>query len=176
MDWNREITWFFIRVVMEFEDGCRRVELPHEVPLRWQRLQALYQSLQSVKETKILLPVLLQIYQASGRDIFSERHTPVTSGGYSQWNPFDGLKIFLDDIATNLEKCCFFEIALPTIISLASLLDRYAPSRGLQLLRRQKCKLLSLINPFVFWKNPLCWGWPWLLTKNRISEDLWVFN
>lgn len=122
---------------MECQDISMRVELPHKVPLRWKTLLNLYKTLRTVQDTNSLLSVLLQIFKESGHDLFSDQHN---NTGNTDWNPFSGLQVFLDEIATDKERKSFFQIVLPLISSLASKLDRCAPAQGLQRSCKQNCK------------------------------------
>lgn len=123
---------------MEF--ASLRVELPYNESLKWKRLQALYKSLHNIKDTKTLLSTLLEIFKSSGHEA-----SDASTGVQGEQNLFSGLGIFLDDIATSKEKTSFFQTILPVIVSLASLLDKFAPSTRLY----RSCRLKGKFRLFI---------------------------
>lgn len=141
----------------------RHLELPHIVKKRWQKLKELYAELDGVQNAKDLTVVLEKLYNVAGNN--NERVSPdrsveiLNSDGFRSSWCFEGLKIFLEEIATREEKEAFFISVLPFVVSLASSVDEFAPSESILLCSQQRGEyclhtsnywLLQMIVSFCF--------------------------
>lgn len=122
----------------------QRVQLPHSDQQRWLELKDLYSELDGVKDAKDLAKVLQRIFEIAGNDIKQLRVPGERSGAKDSsdslkpsWH-FQGLQLFLEEIATEEESGTFFETILPFIVSLASSIEEYAPSEGILLCSQQR--------------------------------------
>ena len=120
----------------------RHLELPHIDKKRWQKLKELYAELDGVQNAKDLTVVLEKLYNVAGNNnkpVSPDRSVEIlNSDGFGSSWCFEGLKIFLEEIATREEKEAFFISVLPFVVSLASSVDEFAPSESILLCFQQR--------------------------------------
>ena len=131
----------------------RHLELPHIDKKRWQKLKELYAELDGVQNGKNLTVVLEKLYNVAGNDsklVSPDRSVEIlnSDGVASSWC-FEGLRIFLEEIATREEKEAFFVSVLPFVVSLASSVDEFAPSESILLCSQQRGEYCLHIS--IYW-------------------------
>ena len=122
----------------------QHLHLPHLNKQRWQKLKDLYSELNGIQTTNNLTEVLERLFIAAGNDIdvhIRDRSTAeVLNSNSAGSGSFEGLRIFLEQIATQEEKETFFNIVLPFIVTLASSIDKFSPREGILLCSQQRGK------------------------------------
>ena len=131
----------------------RHLELPHIDKKRWQKLKELYAELDGVQDGKDLTVVLEKLYNVAGNNsklVSPDRSVEIlnSDGVGSSWC-FEGLRIFLEEIATREEKEAFFVSVLPFVVSLASSVDEFAPSESILLCSQQRGEYCLHIS--IYW-------------------------
>lgn len=123
-------------------EHLRHIELPHHNEQRWQKLKDLYSELDGILTANKLAEVLGRLFVEAGnnvevhaRDRSTEALNSNTSG--SGWY-FEGLVIFLEEIATEEERETFFKTVLPFIVTLASSIDDFSSSEAILLCPQQR--------------------------------------
>lgn len=120
----------------------RHVEFPYNKEQRWLKLKQLYSELNGVQNAKDLTGFLQSIFEVAGNDFqeFARRgdrsKEALDSCGPSWY--FEGLKLFLEEIATEEESETFFKTILPFIVTLASSIEEFAPSEGILICSQQR--------------------------------------
>ena len=121
----------------------RHLDLPHLNKQRWQKLKDLYSELNGIQTANNLTELLERLFIAAGNDIdvhIRDRSTAKvlnSNSAGSGWC-FEGLGIFLEEIATHEEKETFFNIVLPFIVTLASSIDEFSPREGILVCLQQR--------------------------------------
>lgn len=122
----------------------RYVDLPQYNEERWKKLKELFAELDGVQTANPLVEVLGKLFAESGNSVDQlkqESSTPddllnLNSAGGSSWE-FEGLGIFLEELATEGEREYFFDIILPFIVFLASSIEMFSPKEGILLFVQQ---------------------------------------
>lgn len=120
----------------------RYVELPHNKEQRWLKLKELYSELNGVQNAKDLTGFLQRIFEVAG-NAFEElaRGGDRSKDSLNSYGPrwyFEGLELFLEEIATDEESEIFLKTILPFIVTLASSIEEFAPSEGILICSQQR--------------------------------------
>ena len=133
----------------------RRIDLPHLNEQKWQKLKHLYSQLNEIQTAKNLAEVLERLFREAGNDIEVHAREPSidvlnsNSTGTSRY--FEGLSIFLEEIATEEERETFFSSILPFIVTLASSIDEFSPSEGILLCSQQRGRYSYIVYIHQYW-------------------------
>ena len=117
------------------------IDLPHQNRQRWEKLKALYSKFEEVRTPNEFVALLERTYRVAGNTNqhlphYKEDHDGVADVA-SHWS-FEGVEIFLKQIASEEENETFFEIILPFVATLASSMEDLAPKEGLLLCIQQR--------------------------------------
>lgn len=120
----------------------RHVEFPYNKEQRWLKLKQLYSELNGVQNAKDLTGFLQSIFEVAGNDFQElarrgDRSKEALDSCGPSWY-FEGLKLFLEEIATEEESETFFKTILPFIVTLASSIEEFAPSEGILICSQQR--------------------------------------
>ena len=120
----------------------RHVELPHAKEQTWSKLKGLYSELNAVQNAKDLAGLLQRIFDVAGNDFQelargSDRSKTALDSQGPSWY-FEGLELFLEEIATEEESEMFFKTILPFIVTLALSIEEFAPTEGILICSQQR--------------------------------------
>ena len=116
----------------------RHVELPQNDKQRWLKLTELYSELDGVQNAKDLAGLLQRIFEVAGNDFHELARSKDGSDSCGPGWHFEGLELFLEEIATEEESEIFFKSVLPFIVTLASSIEEFAPSEGILICAQQQ--------------------------------------